>query len=189
MASARQSDRLLEEVVVSIIGATIFSYLLVVTLALFQEHYVGILPYSPPREAPLFEHLWNQAQLYAPVSVIVIIDAFLFLFLIKQFFWPIIGNDNPSFRIRDIIAYLLVIVPASAIPWPIQRISTAILIEKENLLIHITPFLLWLFATSISIFVAWMITFGPGAMRVRFQGLLRSLRQRLSQNDTPSNRS
>jgi hypothetical protein len=147
-------DRFVEEVIISIIGASIFSYGMVQTLTLFSQSYIGSSPYNVPLDAPLIEHIWNHLRLYSPIALILLIDALLFLFIIKRFFLPITRNQDHPIGYRKIIAYLFVIIPASATPWPIQRIFTAALIEHANWEMHGTPFLMWFALTLVCIFTS-----------------------------------
>jgi len=153
-STEKGSDRFIEEVTVSVIGASIFSYAMVQTLTLFSQAHIGASPYNLPAEAPLIEHAWHQLNLYAPVATIVSLDAFLFLTLMQKFFWSIVRDRNQPIGFKDIITYLLVIIPASAIPWPIQRFFTALLIEKQNWNMHLTPLLMWFLAAIICTYVA-----------------------------------
>ena len=58
-------------------------------------------------------------------------------------------------RSRDILSYCLVIIPLASIPWPVQRLVTAVFFESQNGIIpwniHIPPLVFWLIFTTISI--------------------------------------
>jgi len=152
--SDERSDRFLEEIVVSVIGASIFSYFMVRTLDLFLQEYIKGLPYNLSPSDPLVEHVWFQLRVYAPIGLIILIDALLFLILVQQFFWPALRSMTHPIGYLDIIASLLLILPFSLVPWPIQRLFTATFLEQGNWLIHLPPSLIWFVGTLVCIYAA-----------------------------------
>jgi len=150
-------DNITEEVVISIIGASIFSCGIAQTITLYLHAYIGSKPYESSSGASLCDALYNQFRIYAPIGIIIFLEALFFTFLLHYLFWPIMKNRNHPPRIIDLIFYLLMIVCISAVPWPIQRLMTAHFIENGNWNVHLPPLLFWILPTSIVLFIGYKL--------------------------------
>jgi len=129
----------IQEILVSVIGATVFSYFLGESLTLFHEKYTNII----------YRWTWPQflsgfAEAYGPPALFALIDVTLFILLFYKIYWKHIEERKE--RLDGswwFFAQMFRLFPASTVPWPFQHIFTAWKIEPARWLEHVMYLPIW----------------------------------------------
>jgi len=134
-----------QQVIIAIIMASLFSYLFGESLTLFHTHWtIKMYELSGPKimENPL-NSIMIGINVFGPIAVVVFADIALFVFLFWELYW-IRVSKKPSESIKKILLEVFLLLPISLIPWPIQHIFTLLFLEREYIVMHISYIVLWI---------------------------------------------
>ena len=155
MVTMTKMDRdMVQEILISVIGATVFSYFLGESLTLFTLYTSMIYPSA----GLTWGYLWRFAEAYGPPAVFAFIDVALFVLLFQKLFWKHLEKRNEQLNgLWWFFAQMFRLFPSSTVPWPFQHIFTAYYLEPERQAEQIVYLPIWLVVSLSLVVFAYLI--------------------------------
>ena len=120
---------MVQDILVSVIGATMFSYFLGESLTLFTQYTSMIYPSA----GLTWEYLWRFAEAYGPPAVFAFIEVALFILLFQKIFWKHLQKRNEQLNgVWWFLAQMFRLFPSATVPWPFQHVFTACFLERDR---------------------------------------------------------